>query len=55
MPVFSVTYSVTRTETYRIAATDRESAAELAFSDGELQEDLGETSNVETISIEPPK
>lgn len=45
MPKFDVTYCVTREETYRVVAQDKEEAEDIGFTDGELV-DTGETTNV---------
>jgi hypothetical protein len=48
---YRVLYAVTRSEHYEIAANAKE-AEDLAFSDGEIINDSGETTNVVACDVE---
>jgi hypothetical protein len=52
MNTFDVTYTVTRAETYRVEARSKQHAREIAFEEGALTGDGGETFNVEPIQVD---
>jgi hypothetical protein len=48
---YRVFYSVTRTEHYEIEAPNPEEAEAAAFFDGELLDDIGDTTDVVALSV----
>lgn len=54
MPMFDVTYSITRSETYRIKAANRAEAEATAFEEGEEQAS-GDTTDVTHLETKKVK
>ena len=52
MPIYNVTYSVTRSETYTIEAESEQDAIDRAFEEGEEMENASDTTDVSTGEAE---
>lgn len=53
--IFDVTYAVTRTEVYRVVADNAAEAEAVAFDEGLLVSDTGETTGVDTLAVTPAR